>query len=270
MLLQLSDRAKIFLLMLTAALMFGGAGCSHVYIPNESALQKTSLPEARNKLSQSVRGPDGKFSDIYLDGPDIKQINVIGINVIDCRSIVFVGKDGRKKTFQLKDINVEVENNTGLFGEEMPSVIKIDKYRLYSFIKNKAEFFGDAILALKIGAVNEDKLEASFEKAVKESPNSAVNTILSENVRRYKVQAEGAIRDKSFYEAADILRQALIIAPLWPEGHFNRAIVLSEVREFDLAINEMNRYLRLVPDAQNARAAQDKIYDWERNVNKQN
>lgn len=268
--LLLPNRLKISFLILTAMLVLSIVGCSKAYIPNESALQKTSSPEARKKLGVAVSGPDGKFDEKYLHGPDIKKIRVKEINVADYRSIVFVGKDGRQKIFQLKDINVEVVHMSGMIGNEVYSFIKIDKYELYKFNRINAELFGDAISVLKMGAVNEDKLESSFEKAVKESPNSAANTILPENVRRYKVQAESAIREKSYYEAADILRQALIIAPLWPEGHFNRAIVLSEVREFNLAINEMNRYLRLVPDAQNARAAQDKIYDWERKAYKQN
>lgn len=40
------------------------------------------------------------------------------------------------------------------------------------------------------------------------------------------------------------------------------ALVLSETDKFSDAIIEMKRYLALVPDAPDARALQDKIYDW--------
>ena len=54
-----------------------------------------------------------------------------------------------------------------------------------------------------------------------------------------------------------------MIAPWWPEGHFNEALVLSELRYYGKAIEHMKKYVALVPDAPNARAAQDKIYVWE-------
>jgi hypothetical protein len=55
----------------------------------------------------------------------------------------------------------------------------------------------------------------------------------------------------------------LDIAPWWPEGHFNRALIMGETKKYWDAMREMKRYLLLVPDAPDARAAQDKIYQWE-------
>ena len=65
-------------------------------------------------------------------------------------------------------------------------------------------------------------------------------------------------------EAANFYEEALSPAPWWPLGHINRALVLGEIENYESAIVEMKRYLLLVPDVANARAAQDKIYDWER------
>jgi hypothetical protein len=42
---------------------------------------------------------------------------------------------------------------------------------------------------------------------------------------------------------------------------------LGEVGNFNTAVIEMKRYLLLVPDAPNTRAAQDKIYIWEGKAN---
>lgn len=82
--------------------------------------------------------------------------------------------------------------------------------------------------------------------------------------RRFEVQAEGAVGDKDFEAAADYYRQALEIAPWWPPDHLNRALVLADTDDIPDAIIGMKRYLTLAPNAPNARAAQDKIYNWAR------
>jgi regulator of sirC expression with transglutaminase-like and TPR domain len=86
---------------------------------------------------------------------------------------------------------------------------------------------------------------------------------LPEAARRLRVQAESAVNAKRFADAADKYAEALALAPWWPEGHFNRGVVLGEMQQFDSAANEMKRYLMLRPDAPDARQAQDFIYAWE-------
>jgi hypothetical protein len=81
---------------------------------------------------------------------------------------------------------------------------------------------------------------------------------------RFQVQAEGAIRDKDFAGAEDYFAQGLHVAPWWPDGHYNRAVVLAETGDYAPATLEMQRYLLLVPEASNAREAQNMIYDWQR------
>lgn len=91
-----------------------------------------------------------------------------------------------------------------------------------------------------------------------------VKPTLPEEARKYNVQAVASVKDKQFTEAAEHYSSALKVAPWWPDGHFNRALILGELNRFAEAVREMKRYLTLVPDAPNARAAQDKIYEWER------
>ncbi len=86
---------------------------------------------------------------------------------------------------------------------------------------------------------------------------------LPEEARKFKVQAEFVLQDKQFDEALELYGNALEIAPWWPEGHYNRALILGETKKYRDAMNEMKRYLLLVPDAPDARKAQDKIYQWE-------
>ena len=95
-----------------------------------------------------------------------------------------------------------------------------------------------------------------------------IKMALPEEARKFKVQAENAVRDKKFEDAADLYGKALDIAPWWPTTHFNRALVLSEMGDYKLAMLELKNYLMLVPNAPDARAVQDKIYEMESKVNK--
>jgi len=109
----------------------------------------------------------------------------------------------------------------------------------------------------------EKESEAGFKEAFRTYQPAAIKPQMPESARRFMVQAEDAVREKKFDDAADLYKQALSIVPLWPEGRFNRAWVLGETGDYETAVREMKRYLLLVPNAPNARAAQDKIYIWE-------
>lgn len=137
----------------------------------------------------------------------------------------------------------------------------------------KNSFDGDdvvnAIYVLKQNAIkanrDADQFDANFTTSLADYRNKAASSAaLSEETNKFKVQAEGAVRDKEFDDAADFYAAALRTAPWWPAGHFNRALVLGEVGDYEMARREMNYYLQLVPEAPNARAAQNKIYDWAR------
>jgi tetratricopeptide (TPR) repeat protein len=109
-----------------------------------------------------------------------------------------------------------------------------------------------------------EKDRRDFDAAVRSYRAATLKPSLPEQARKYKVQAEDAINEKDFNAADGLFRKALAIAPWWPEGHFNLALVLGETGDPSGAIVEMKRYLSLVPNAPDARDAQDKIYAWER------
>lgn len=94
-------------------------------------------------------------------------------------------------------------------------------------------------------------------KAAKPKPE------LSEEARKYKVQAEFMVQEKQADKAIALYGKALEIAPWWAEGHYKLALLLGEKKKYRDAMSEMQRYLLLAPDGADARAAQDKIYQWE-------
>jgi formylglycine-generating enzyme required for sulfatase activity len=86
---------------------------------------------------------------------------------------------------------------------------------------------------------------------------------LSEEARKYKVQAEFMVQEKQAEKAIALYGKALDIAPWWPEGHYRLGLLLGEAKRYRDAMREMQRYLTLAPEGADARAAQDKIYQWE-------
>ena len=84
-----------------------------------------------------------------------------------------------------------------------------------------------------------------------------------EDLRRTQIQVEAAIRANRTIDAARLYRDTLRTAPAWAEGHFNLGLLYGELELYPEAITEMRRYLYLAPNAPDARAVQDRIYEWE-------
>jgi hypothetical protein len=104
-----------------------------------------------------------------------------------------------------------------------------------------------------------------FEATASNYRELLLKPAIPEEARRFKAQAEFAIEQKRYADASNLYADGLRICPWWPEGHFNRALILvtRELSDYKEAVTEMKKYLMLVPNAPNARAAQDKIYQWE-------
>jgi regulator of sirC expression with transglutaminase-like and TPR domain len=82
-----------------------------------------------------------------------------------------------------------------------------------------------------------------------------------ENINhRFLLKIQTGIREKRFPDAASLYDEALKIAPWWAVGHYNRALVLAELKRYRDAISEMRRFLQLEPNSPEARAIQDQMY----------
>jgi tetratricopeptide (TPR) repeat protein len=257
--------AKYSFLNFVIALVLGVSGCASNQpkdVPDAEVLQRMKPIEARGVLQNT---------HILLSRTAFEEgISITSIKVDAHKNLVLHAKNGG--TYSLSLSNLTVSAGTCCLGTW--AVVDLnDNWRLWGIPPdeeglNRVKRIADAILVIKQTALNRDLNEtensARFEEIAKTYKQATTKPTLSEEARRFKVQAEGAVHDKKFNDAADLYEQALEAAPWWPEGHFNRALLLSETGEFLDAIAEMKRYLALVPDAPDARAAQDKIYDWER------
>jgi hypothetical protein len=152
--------------------------------------------------------------------------------------------------------------------------------RVYEGDWKNDKFDGNGVLKDSSGKVIyqglwEDGKQAPFKAELKEFEAVArkyreakIKPSPPEEARKFLVQAEFAFDQQRLADAAKLYTKASILCPWWPQAHYNRAMVLSILKESDnsnyqAAILGMKKYLMLVPDAPNARAAQDNIYKWE-------
>lgn len=249
--------AKWMKLIFFAAMLVFLVSCTSTsapYIPTNSTVGKMNVKQARAIIISTLKGgrvdyDGGLFSRCYL---------ISGVRITPTKLVV-ENESGHDMIFQFNSfskISYSSEfNNTELDGKFAYCAVNI----------------ADALYVLQQNAINAPKEDAHFAASLVDYRNKiASGSALPEEAYKYKVQAEDAIRDKQFDEAAELFKNALDIAPWWSAGHFNGALVLAESKDYDSAIIEMKRYLALVPNAPDARASQNKIYNWERKAEKPN
>lgn len=145
---------------------------------------------------------------------------------------------------------------------------------LFYRINDTPEFCGDndGYVDVEIALSGEDidrlvraELREFEEEVARQYRESKIKPSLLEEAIKFKAQAEFAFEQKRYADAVNLYAAALNISPWWPEGHFNRALLLatSDLADYREAVMEMKKYLMLVPNASNARAAQNNIYKWE-------
>jgi tetratricopeptide (TPR) repeat protein len=87
---------------------------------------------------------------------------------------------------------------------------------------------------------------------------------VSEEQRKYIVQANSFNQQKMYTKAIELFKKAIEVdQTAYPAGYSNLALLSAQINNFDGAIYYMKKYLMLMPDASDARSAQDKIYEWE-------
>ena len=138
--------------------------------------------------------------------------------------------------------------------------------------QNDAQRFVDAVQAMhyytsKQYLTDQSTAFADFQEKVKVWQALPQKPPLPEEARRFRVLADDAVQNKDFDKAADYYEQGLAIDPMWPAGQFNAAIIYGELKYYSRAAMHMKCYLALKPDAQDAKAYQDKIYIWEEKAN---
>jgi len=91
----------------------------------------------------------------------------------------------------------------------------------------------------------------------------SVKPPLPEDVRVQRLLAEDAVKNSQPREALNYYEAGLALYPTWPQGCFNAALIAAELGFLPDAIEYMQEYLELVPDAKDAQSARDQIAIWQ-------
>jgi tetratricopeptide (TPR) repeat protein len=104
----------------------------------------------------------------------------------------------------------------------------------------------------------------SFQKTVNDYLNLTQKPTLTEEQYKYFVQSNTLIEKGDYFEAIDLYYKALDINPIsYIPAYYNLALISAMAESYPHAIFCMKKYLMLAPKAEDARDAQDKIYEWE-------
>ncbi len=96
-----------------------------------------------------------------------------------------------------------------------------------------------------------------------------VKPVITEEQRKFIVQANSKSEKKEYKEALGFYQKAIQVNPTsYPSAYNNMALLAAQLKDYNLAILNMKKYLMLVPETEDARAAQDKIYEWEAEIGK--
>lgn len=249
---------------------FGG-GNKSVEKPDPQVAAKMSLGEAKDIIQRAGRffGSDGAADhDALVYEFTAERIMLFSYNA-----------DGRASKlatclYETFDVSVPSESRTRMHGLHKGDIVYIASsggqncVDLSFLTRDAANQVAAAFLRWKMSTLAERQAwpaqeQQQFATIVATYRMSNPRPVISEDVRRFRIIAESAVRQKRFTDAVDAYEDGLKLAPWWPEGQFNAALMLGELHYYDEGIDHMKKYLALEPAASNARAAQDKIYVWE-------
>jgi tetratricopeptide (TPR) repeat protein len=258
---------------LTGSLLL--SACDTANMPDPQAAAQMSLGDAKEIIQRSARwyGSDGasdheafslQFTDqrleFYLYRPDGTMHKLLVCTYENMRPRVGdptnVGAGAHKGTtaypplFGCEDEGMQnwAPGDSATADGAKKTVDALQRWRI-STMPERDEYFS--------------QLQPRFAGVADAYRNQNPKPNIGEDVRRLQVIANAAVNEKRFADAADAYQDALKLAPWWPEGQFNAAVILGELHYYNEAIEHMRYYVALVPNASNARAAQDHIYAWE-------
>lgn len=186
----------------------------------------------------------------YTNDPDSKGI-AIGddlLIIVDLPTSLSCGKPSRIKA--VKEGNERIMD---LYILLTPLIVRYEEQ-----VKSYSDSVRAAIIA------EEERKWNEFVKAAEEYRSSSVKPEITEEQRKYIVQANALADEKKYNDAYRYYEKVIGINSVsYPAAYYNMALLNVQMNDYKNAILNMQKYLLIVPDAPDARAAQDKIYEWE-------
>lgn len=158
----------------------------------------------------------------------------------------------------LPGFNITVENGAVAVSEQI-------ELRLGRAAMADAQRIADDLFFIQQNTTShKQEKEAAFQEKAASYRALKIKPPMSEEQRKYIVQADAFNERKEYTKAIAFYQKAIEVDPVsYPPAYNNLALLSAQIRLYKSAVRYMKQYLLLVPDAKDARAAQDKIYEWE-------
>lgn len=127
---------------------------------------------------------------------------------------------------------------------------------------NAGPLFASALNGLRGFALKHPNVVEDFHQHVGARRAAADKVSPAEAVDVYRLAAEDAIDHKAPVEALNFYELGVQTEPTWALGWYNAALIAAEDGDYAAAAEHMQNYLELMPDAQDAQAARDRVKLW--------
>lgn len=241
-----------------------------------STVERLEVPRAPMTLRQARKSLTESLSNVFRT-KSLREVSFSRHKVIYKYESTYSPNAGQTYTGSITFAemeNLSVGGDIGSWGAatgdgiSLRGVFEVTSNRKsWMFVGRAAAInFIDSLLTLKKASLAPDTEEAdfaAFATSAKTWLATTPRTAMSDDARTYKVLAEDAFKRKDFAAALDAYRDALNKYPMWPEGHYNAALLAAEIEDYELATQHMRRYLVLAPDAKDVTAAKDQLLLWQ-------
>jgi tetratricopeptide (TPR) repeat protein len=233
-----------------------------------SQISESAVAVARKNLQALFNnGSSGFRIDKRIKGSnDLKYICSGEVEILEDR----IGCKPEYANF-IKNEIIYKEGNTVTIGDYFfGKAAYSNNYRQYSKACQMAKEFLDNIKIVRqyyleiILPGTLDSMLTKFKPLALEYNNLAIKPAIIEEQRKFIVQANALNENKKYDLALEAYNNAININQTsYPAAYYNMALISALSGDYQNAIFNMKKYLMLVPEAEDARAAQDKIYEWE-------
>lgn len=272
---MLSALAVLILLLVPAMEAADGAGKSST--PEEPMTlwqSRQAIVETSNYAFVAVSGTIGKVdsgsisftSDGFefdgrskVDGSTARQHFKVDVKKLE--STLSVAIKCRRLTCNLPKAPGKFLQNIGWYDQDSPA--PATGFACSAECVRASESFAAAVDRLHALAVDEGKNASEFARQAATWRALGTKPPIPEEVRRQRLLAENAFKEKQLMKAMGHYEAGLRLYPTWPQGYFNSAVIAAELGYYAEAIEYMQAYLELVPDAPDAQSARDQIVIWQ-------
>ena len=194
------------------------------------------------------------------------KTGIVMFNLLSMPSISYT-LEQNEKTFTLYFFKTFLRNSNHIPGTKTYPSTTVAEEKLNAFY-GKFEVLRAKLINIT-NLNNCENMLSEFNVKYKNYQLQKEKSLFTEYQRKFVVQANAANEKRNYEEAILFYNKALEINPFsYPSAYYNIALISGQIKNYIYAILNMKKYLMLVPEAEDARSCQDKIYEWEAQITK--